>query len=254
MRGNLLVLGCSYSELGHHREYGKVENSYTIHLKNEFNFTNLINLAIPGASPSTVNRILLQYLDNPAYGMPDFVFIQWPNASRHEYYTDEHSSVEDTAYRTDDGLVYLDWHNESFGPQKASFANSTWTSTSYIKPNLQNAHKRLTSNKSQQLIQLCKEVGIAEQYLGNLKIPYAYVESDYWNEEDNGLLSTEHQTLEAYRYAQHLCHKQFFIPKVGIQRDSPTFANDNYKDGHPGAISHRQFADAIIPKLKELIP
>jgi len=239
----LLVLGCSYSHLGHHTQYGSRDNSYTIQLKDQLGFDQLINLAIPGASPSTINRILLQYLDNPTYGRPDFVFIQWPNANRNEYFTDWVSNKENVSYIAEGGIVHLDWS----GDKQPDFSNSTWASTTNgIDKSLINAHNKLYSNTAQQLINLYKEVGIAEQYLGNLKIPYAYVESDE-------LLCKDHYNISAFNYAQHLCHKQFFIPNVGIQRNSPTYANDDYEDGHPGLISHKRFADTIIPKLKELI-
>ena len=120
------------------------------------------------------------------------------------------------------------------------------STTNGIDKSLINAHNKLYINKAQQLINLYKEVGIAEQYLGNLKIPYAYVESDE-------LLCKDHYDVSAFNYAQHLCHKQFFIPGVGIQRNSPTYANDDYKDKHPGAKSHKKFAEAIIPKLTEIL-
>jgi hypothetical protein len=240
---NLLVLGCSYSHLGHHIQYGIRYNSYTIQLKEQLGFNKLINLAIPGASPSTVNRILLQYLDNPVHGYPDFVFIQWPNANRNEYFTDVVSNKENVSYIADDGVIHLNWSED----KQPNFSNSTWASTTNgIDKSLINAHNKLYINKAQQLINLYKEVGIAEQYLGNLKIPYAYVESDE-------LLCKDHYDVSAFNYAQHLCHKQFFIPGVGIQRNSPTYANDDYKDKHPGAKSHKRFAEAIIPKLTEIL-
>jgi len=273
---NLLILGCSYSHIFHHKKYGKKENSYTIHLMKELGVNNLINLAMPGASPSTVNRILLQYLDNPKYGVPDFVFIQWPNANRNEYFVDDKYNYEDLIYVTtsiEQGLIHFGWaegrdcpYDDGSYPWKLS--NNTWTSThDGTEPNnprafsredggderYSSAHNTIFVNKSQQLVSLYKEVGIAENYLGNLKIPYAYVESDYW--DGKGLLADDHYDLPAYKYAQHLCHKQFLIPGVGIQVNSPTYAgaNDNYPDGHPGPISHRNFADVLIPKLKELI-
>jgi hypothetical protein len=240
---NLLVLGCSYSHLGHHIQYGTLDNSYTIQLKEQLGFNKLINLAIPGASPSTINRILLQYLDNPVHGRPDFIFIQWPNANRNEYFLDGVDPKENVSYVIDNELVHLEWSEDSF----PGFANSTWASTTNnVDKSLINAHSKLYINTAQQLINLYKEVGIAEQYLGNLKIPYAYVESDE-------LLCKDHYNISAFNYAQHLCHKQFFIPNNGIQRNSSTYANDDYKDGHPGANSHKKFAEAIIPKLKELI-
>ena len=252
---NLLVLGCSYSHLGHHIQYGTLDNSYTIQLKEQLGFNKLINLAIPGASPSTVNRILLQYLDNPVHGNPDFVFIQWPNSNRHEYYSDSIRDKDGLVYENE--LVHLEWSEDSF----PGFANSTWASTTNnVDKSLINAHSKLYINTAHQLINLYKEVGIAENYLGNLMIPYAYVESDYWEDSHDGSLSVapedallDKQVQYAYKYARHLCHKGNFIPKLGIQRGSTTYANDDYDDGHPGPISHRRFADALIPKLKELI-
>ena len=261
-KNNLLVLGCSYSHIGHHKKYDKKENSYTIHLMKELGFTNLINLAMPGASPSTINRILLQYLNNPVFGKPDFVFIQWPNANRNEYFIDEEYDYEDLMYITTSikqGLIHFGWaegkkmgHYDNGRPW--TIANNTWTSTKEGgDQRFTSAHNTIFVNKSQQLVNLYKEVGIAEQYLDNLKIPYAYVESDYWN--GKGLLANSHHDMPVYKYAQHLCHKQFLIPGVGIQIRSPTYAgpNDEYPDGHPGRVSHRNFADALIPKLKELI-
>lgn len=260
---NLLVLGCSYSHVGHHMKYAKKENSYTIHIQKQLGFNNLINLAIPGASPSTINRILLQYLDNPIYGRPDFVFIQWPNANRNEYYLDERHLYEDVEYVTDNlkhGLIHFAWAGgkdmveKYYNNSNWKISNNTWTSThDGENQKLKSSHERIFANTSQQLINLYKEVGIAENYLGNLKIPYAYIESDYWN--GSGLLSQDHYDMPAYNYAQHLCHKQYFIPKMGIQKNSPTYAgaNDDYADGHPGPQSHRNFADALVPKLKEII-
>ena len=258
---NLLILGCSYSHIFHHKKYSKKENSYTIHLMKELGFNKLINLAMPGACPSTVNRILLQYLNNPVFGKPDFVFIQWPNANRNEYFIDEDYDSEDLMYITTSikqGLIHFGWaegKSRGHGNDKPfTITNNTWTSThNGNNQHLRSAHERIFANKSQQLVSLYKEVGIAENYLGNLKIPYAYVESDYW--DGKGLLADDHYDLPAYKYAQHLCHKQFLIPGVGIQVNSPTYAgaNDNYPDGHPGPISHRNFADVLIPKLKELI-
>jgi hypothetical protein len=264
MRGNLLVLGCSYSDLDHHVNHGHRDNSYTIRIKNELGFNNLINLAVSGGSAMMVNRILFQYMANPKFGLPDFVFIQWPYANRNEYFIDDHNIKQAQMFSftgtSEDGLIYS-WVDYSgldvfkcINDEKYFVVNnSNWCSTSYgVDGNLLNAHQRLSSNMSQRLINLYKEVYIAENYLDKLKIPYAYVESDYF-EEGNGLLSQEHHNLEAYSYAKLLCHKKFLIPKVGIQQHSPTYANDNYKDGHPGADSHKRFADAIIPKLRELI-
>jgi hypothetical protein len=256
---NLLVLGCSYSHLGHHKQYSKKENSYTIHLMKKLGANKLINLAMPGASPSTVNRILLQYLDNPVFGNPDFVFIQWPNANRNEYFIDEKYDREDLEYITTSikqGLVHFGWADGTKrfdGESELTIANNTWTSTHEGEDQrFKSAHEKIFINESQRLINLYKEVGIAENYLGNLKIPYAYVESDYWN--GRGLLSNSHYDMPAYNYAQHLCHKQHLIPGMGIQRGSPTYAgaNDDYADGHPGIVSHRNFADELIPKIKEI--
>tara|TARA_B110001454_G_C12706236_1_gene428699 strand:- start:763 stop:1599 length:837 start_codon:yes stop_codon:yes gene_type:complete len=274
---NLLIVGCSYSHLFHHKKYDKKENSYTIHLMKALGYDKLINLAMPGASPSTVNRILLQYLNNPVFGKPDFVFIQWPNANRNEYFIDEEYDCEDLMYITTSikqGLVHFGWAEGKklvhYDGTPWTIANNTWTSThDGSDPGVtnvvggrradggderyRNAHDRIFAESSQQLVSLYKEVGIAENYLGNLKIPYAYVESDYW--DGKGLLANTHHHLPAYKYAQHLCHKKFLIPGVGIQRNSPTYAgeNDDYPDGHPGIVSHRNFADVLIPKLKEII-
>ena len=281
---NLLIVGCSYSHLFHHKKYDKKENSYTIHLMKALGYDKLINLAMPGASPSTVNRILLQYLNNPVFGKPDFVFIQWPNANRNEYFIDEEYDCEDLMYITTSikqGLVHFGWAEGKklvhYDGTPWTIANNTWTSThDGSDPGVtnvvggrradggderyRNAHDRIFAESSQQLVSLYKEVGIAENYLGNLKIPYAYVESDYWEDSHDGSLSVapedallDKQVQYAYKYARHLCHKGNFIPKLGIQRGSTTYANDDYDDGHPGPISHRRFADALIPKLKELI-
>jgi len=259
---NLLVLGCSYSHLEYHTN---CEDSYTFHLKNELGFNNLINLSVCGAAPSTINRILIQYLDNPKFGIPDFVFIQWPYASRNEYFIDTNRNKCVLLYASTGKNVYsqisiknINEEIEKNKPKSFLLKNSDWRSThNEDEYNLLNAHMRLISNKSQQLINLYKEVGIAEKLLDN-KIPYAYVESEIKTNTDkttivHGLLSQEHQYLNTYNYAKHLCHKKFFIPNVGIQTNSPTYANDNYDDGHPGPISHKRFADAIIPKLRELI-
>lgn len=259
---NLLVLGCSYSHLGHHIQYGSRDNSYTIQLKEQLGFNQLINLAVPGGSPSTINRILLQYLDNPIHGRPDFVFIQWPNASRNEYFTDNNHPKENMNYVSEDNITHLEWSgwDNEIHPD---FSNSTWVSTTWavngIDKSLIKAHNRLYINKSQQLINLYKEVGITEQYLQNLKIPYAYVESDELlclNQETvKNIKEDEYLTYNifpAFKYAQHLCHKQFFIPNIGIQRNSSTYANDDYEDQHPGAQSHKNFADALVPKIKEI--
>ena len=265
---NLLVLGCSYSELDHHVKYGHRDNSYTIQIKNELGFNNLINLAISGASPQMVNRLLFQYIANPRFGMPDFVFIQWPYATRSEYYTDTITSYTQAKLfaRTGEsnGSIYscksyIGEDINDFVDNKEYFVvdNSEWASTSESAPGGQlNAHYRLTMDISQQLINLSKEVFIAETLLDKLNIPYAYVESDTKINKYGtlpGLLSKEHENLKIYNYAKQLCHKKFLIPNCGIQLDSPTFAKDKYKDGHPGELSHKRFAEYITPKLKELI-
>jgi len=260
----LLILGCSYSHLGYHKQYSKKENSYTIHLMKKLGANKLINLAMSGASPSTVNRILLQYLDNPVFGYPDFVFIQWPNASRNEYFIDEKYDHDDSEYITtsiNQGLIHFET-GPNEGLPELTIGNNTWTSTQWDgtitmprgdDKRFRSAHETLFINESQRLINLYKEVGIAENYLGNLRIPYAYVESDYF--DGQGILSQDHYDMPAYNYAQHLCHKQYFIPGMGIQKNSPTYAgaNDDYADGHPGPQSHKNFADVLIPKLKEII-
>lgn len=264
---NLLVLGCSYSELEHHVKYGHRDNSYTIQIKNELGFNNLINLAISGASPQMVNRLLFQYIANPRFGMPDFVFIQWPYATRSEYYTDNNNDEQARLFtRTGEsnGSIYS-WKKRiglditDFVDNKEYFVvyNSEWSSTSEtISGSQQDAHYRLTTDISQQLINLSKEVFIAETLLDKLNIPYAYVESDMKINKYGtfpGLLSKEHENLKIYDYSKQLCHKKFLIPNCGIQLDSPTFAKDRYKDGHPGELSHKRFAEYITPKLKELI-
>jgi len=111
---NLLILGCSYSDLIHHTIYGNKEDSYTLHLRNELEFSRLINLAVPGACPTTINRILLQYLNNPVHGMPDFVFIQWPNANRNEYFIDERDEKEDLIYyKHNEKLISFNWTDDN---------------------------------------------------------------------------------------------------------------------------------------------
>mgnify|MGYP006079253273 CR=1 FL=1 len=261
---NLLVLGCSYSDLDHHVKHGHRDNSYTIRIKNELGFNNLINLAVAGGSAMMVNRMLFQYMANPRFGLPDFVFIQWPYAHRNEYFIDDHNIKQAQLFTFTgeaNGSIYS-WTSDKgldikeFVDDEKYFVvnNSQWTSTNHsVDGKRLNAHLRLSADMSQQLINLYKEVHIAESYLDKLKIPYAYVESEIKVGYNNGLLSQEHHNLEAYSYAKLLCHKKFLIPNVGIQLDSPTYANDNYKDGHPGATSHKRFAEAIIPKLKELI-
>jgi hypothetical protein len=272
---NLLIIGCSYSHLFHHKLYDKKENSYTVHLMKELGFNKLINLSMPGASPSTVNRILLQYLNNPVFGKPDFVFIQWPNANRHEYFMDNEYVCEDLMYLTTSikqGLIHFGWaegkERDDEDATPLIIANNTWTSTTRMRDGVdprvwdlepeknkpvddryRDAHDRIFVEDSQQLVSLCKEVGIAENYLGNLRIPYAYVESDFW--DGQGILANTHYDKPAYNYAQYLCHKQHFIPGIGIQNGSPTYANDDYPDGHPGPQSHRNFADVLIPILKK---
>ena len=82
---NILFLGCSFSALYYHPD---PRWSYTYKVMKDLGFDRMINLSVAGASPSTLNRILLSYINNPVYGWPDFVFAQFPYAYRNEYYLD----------------------------------------------------------------------------------------------------------------------------------------------------------------------
>ncbi len=51
-------------------------------------FDELINLATGGLGPDGTFRLLINYLENPVVGKPDFIFIQYPSAYRCEAYID----------------------------------------------------------------------------------------------------------------------------------------------------------------------
>ena len=84
----LLTVGCSFSALYYHKDPAE---SYTVRLAKELNM-KLINLNSPGGSPSTIFRLLHQYLENPIHGVPDFVFVQLPISFRQEYWVDKMDS------------------------------------------------------------------------------------------------------------------------------------------------------------------
>ncbi len=86
----LLALGCSFTSLIYHPD---PRWSYTYKIAKEFGF-KLVNLGYPAGAPETINRILIQYLQNPVYGKPDFIFAQFPHADRFEVYLDDYKSGE----------------------------------------------------------------------------------------------------------------------------------------------------------------
>ena len=87
----LLTIGCSYSALYYHPD---PRWSYTYLLKEHLGFDRLINLATGGLGPDGTFRLLINYLQKPVVGKPDFIFIQYPSAYRCEAYID-YSVIKD---------------------------------------------------------------------------------------------------------------------------------------------------------------
>lgn len=81
----LLTVGCSFSALYYHPN---PHWSYTYLLKEHLGFDKLINLATGGLGPDGTFRLLVNYLNNPVVGKPDFIFIQYPSAYRCEVHLD----------------------------------------------------------------------------------------------------------------------------------------------------------------------
>ncbi len=78
---HLLTIGCSFTALYYHPN---PKWSYTYLLKEKLGFDKLINLGSGGLSPDGTFRLLKNYLENPVVGKPDFIFIQYPSATRCE--------------------------------------------------------------------------------------------------------------------------------------------------------------------------
>lgn len=128
----LLTIGCSYSALYYHPD---PRHSYTYLLKDMLGYDELINLGTGGLSPDGTFRILSNYLQNPVVGKPDFIFIQFPSASRCEVYLDS-STIEDT-------ITEKNWHilsRTAFRPghdllrdyeKGKRWTNPNWTDKTY---------------------------------------------------------------------------------------------------------------------------
>jgi hypothetical protein len=108
----VLFLGCSFSALYYHPD---PRWSYTYQVFKELGFDKMINLSTGGGSPDSVNRILLDYLHNPVYGWPDFIFCQFPFAWRHEYYIDKEDHGHD---QTDIIAHYQDFEKSCWNPNE----------------------------------------------------------------------------------------------------------------------------------------
>ena len=96
----MLVLGCSLSAFWYHPD---PRYSYAYQIAKKFNH-KLINFGYSGAAPETINRLLLQYLDNPIYGKPDFIFAQFPVALRQEVFVQDDFNIA-SCFRSTDRLT-----------------------------------------------------------------------------------------------------------------------------------------------------
>ena len=114
----LLTIGCSYTALYYHPD---PRWSYTYQLKNLLGFDKLINLGTGGLSPAGTLRLLINYLQNPVAGIPDFIFIQYPSAERTEIFTDN-SVIKDN-------ISEKNWHLVT----KTSFVPGNTLLTNYEK-------------------------------------------------------------------------------------------------------------------------
>jgi len=147
----LLTIGCSYSALYYHPD---PRYSYTYLLKDMLGYNELINLGTGGLSPTGTFRLLVNYLQNPVVGIPDFIFIQYPSAERTEIFPD-YSVVKDniseenwhlvgrTAFRPGDDLLRdyekgkrwtnPNWTDETYELSKKDFEDITLI-TQEIRP------------------------------------------------------------------------------------------------------------------------
>lgn len=299
----LLTVGCSFSALYYHKDPAE---SYTVRLAKELNM-KLINLNCPGGSPSTIFRLLHQYLENPIHGVPDFVFVQLPISFRQEYWVDKMDSyhgglgykikkndllsdrivwathpkdykthfhdgqatqeswnrlketiiavtrVQSSKYETIDDTLDADFKPDQF-----------YLSVNEPTPELTLAHNIHFAERGHRVIQLHTYARLIEHLLESKSIKYCYVETDYvpsipdstcFIDElltgNPGGPENQDEIEQAYEFAKTLCSKKHFIPYVGINPNSRTFKNDNYKCNHPGSESHRAFTNTILPEIKK---
>ncbi len=160
---------------------------------------------------------------------------------------------------------------EVFSPEKIedtldpdSKPDQFYLSVNDIHPKLTVAHNIHFAERSHRIIELHTYARLIEQLLESKSLKYCYVETDYdpsipdstcFIDElltgNPGGPENQDEIEQAYEFAKTLCSKKHFIPYVGINPNSTTFKNDNYKCNHPGSESHRAFTDTILPEIKK---
>lgn len=285
----LVVAGCSFSALYYHTN---PMDSYSLRLAKSLGYS-LVNLSLPGASVNTVSRLLHQYLDHneadfvfvqlPNSNRSEY-FVDSDSANDYtdklnldqskwikpgEYASNYYRSGRFGTGGTDPDC---DWHLvdtvleraltlDKPGEASTAYVNNSYLSIDIKAGNLRRAHEFPYSQDSHSLVNLHSQTALIEQLLESKHIPYAYVESNC--EYEHGDVKRTHmvdtiimnndQLSRAHKYSSLLCSKKHFIPYEGINNGSKTWANDDYKCGHPGAKSHRRFCDRILPIIQDKI-
>ena len=146
----------------------------------------------------------------------------------------------------------------------SSESDQFYLSVNEINPKLTLAHNIHFAERSHRIIELHTYARLIEHLLESKSLKYCYVETDYEPSTPDstcfidelltgnpGGPENQDEIEQAYEFAKTLCTKEHFIPYAGINPESTTWKNDNYKYSHPGRESHKAFAELILPEIKK---